>query len=66
MPSHYHTPLDSGARFAANAGSTQPYGVGMPSGNNVKLDWMTGSSGGGAAHNNMPPYQTVYVWQRTA
>ena len=24
------------------------------------------SSGSGEAHNNMPPYLTVYVWQRTA
>nr|DAL21369.1 MAG TPA_asm: baseplate protein [Caudoviricetes sp.] len=26
----------------------------------------TGSSGGGAAHNNMPPYLVVNVWKRTA
>lgn len=25
-----------------------------------------GYSGGSAAHNNMPPYLAVYVWQRTA
>lgn len=24
------------------------------------------SSGGGAAHNNMPPYLAVYVWKRTS
>ena len=24
------------------------------------------STGGGQAHNNMPPYKAVYVWQRTA
>lgn len=24
------------------------------------------SSGGGKAHNNMPPYLTVYMWKRTA
>ena len=24
----------------------------------------TGSTGGGAAHNNMPPYLAVYMWQR--
>ena len=34
-------------------------------------DWgqgnmLTGTTGGGKAHNNMPPYQTVYMWRRTA
>ena len=26
----------------------------------------TGETGGNAAHNNMPPYLAVYMWQRTA
>lgn len=26
----------------------------------------TGGTGGGAAHNNMPAYQTLYAWRRTA
>lgn len=30
------------------------------------MDGNTGSTGGGAAHNNMPPYLAVNVWKRTA
>lgn len=28
--------------------------------------WYTESTGGGQAHNNMPPYLVVYMWQRVA
>ena len=29
-------------------------------------DYITAYSGGGAAHNNMPPFLSVYMWQRVA
>lgn len=32
----------------------------------VGLAGQTGSTGGGQAHNNMPPYLAVYMWKRTA
>ena len=35
--------------------------------NPATLDYMrTGSSGGGWAHNTMPPYLAVYMWKRVA
>lgn len=27
---------------------------------------MTGTTGGGQPHNNMPPYLTIYIWRRIA
>lgn len=42
-----------------NLGIGNTNGTGDPSG-------VTDFKGGNAAHNNMPPYLAVYVWQRTA
>lgn len=30
------------------------------------VTWTTNNSGGGQAHNNMPPYKAVNIWRRTA
>lgn len=32
----------------------------------AETDLSTTSSGGGKAHNNMPPYLSIYMWKRTA
>ena len=58
LPSHTHT---SDAVYAN-------YGTG-PSTGSVML-WGTGQAtvgytGGGQAHNNLPPFKNVYIWERT-
>lgn len=69
MPNHYHD------EYAGNDGgdSSAPSGyIGWPSISSVSdQTWFaklakTSGAGGGAAHNNMPPYLAAYVWQRTA
>lgn len=69
MPNHYHD------EYAGNDGgdSSAPSGyIGWPSiGYTSDKTWFaklakTSGAGGGAAHNNMPPYLAAYVWQRTA
>lgn len=65
MPEHVHT------IYYPNAGG--PYGnanIGYPEDSGTNMTWCaemckTASTGGGAAHNNMPPYLSVYIWKRT-
>ena len=59
MPNHTHsTPVKSGV-YTTMDGSGNTW---VPIYNN---DY-AGYSGGGQAHNNMPPYLAVYMWKRTA
>jgi hypothetical protein len=64
MPSHKHSiwfPNDGGEQSAAigypDTGSKNTYYAEASK---------TSGTGGGSAHNNMPPYLSVYIWKRTA
>ena len=63
MPSHTHR---AGFRFAAPLGTSTTYDAWMYANNMAAGTVSTDSTGGGQAHNNMPPYLVVYMWERTA
>ena len=73
MPSHTHSP-PSWVHYASSGGNNGNYSVTRVTANNgntyVNLTPQTnkdvGYTGGGQAHNNMPPYMKVYMWKRTA
>lgn len=58
MPAHTHSFTEENTRGAGSLGA----GNGDSSFSTVN----TSSTGGGQAHNNMPPYLVVYMWKRTA
>ena len=62
MPSHSHD-VNSGATVFANGGAND---VSQTAGSRTYTYLGINNTGGGQAHNNMPPYKTVYIWERTA
>lgn len=70
MPSHNHAFTDTGRMLMWDSNCSPLYDPSSYNGTdgNIQTTWntMTAYSGGGAAHNNMPPYLTVYMWRRTA
>lgn len=49
-----------------NAGTSHSHGVGTLANSSTTATGSNSSTGGGAAHDNMPPYRCAYCWQRTA
>ena len=60
MPAHAHGIVYLGA----SSGSSGAWGGFVAASGTGIVN--TKSTGGGAAHNNMPPYYVVYMWRRTA
>lgn len=63
MPSHQHSiPYP-------NAAGPEEAAIGYPADSDINKSWgaemcKTRSVGNGVAHNNMPPYLSVYMWER--
>ena len=59
--------LTSGTPSTANTANSIEFNTGACNTNTANSSELTsGSAGGGQAHNNMPPYLSVYVWKRVA
>lgn len=75
MPQHTHTQeqhrhnLGERSVYAGSGAAVALVTYGAGSDNNAVSGYTTATNnntGGGQAHNNMPPYKNVYIWERTA
>ena len=69
MPNHEHAIADLLGQLIASSyqGTTNNYRAGIaPNTGNSNWPYYIAKTGGGGAHNNMPPYYAVYMWRRTA
>lgn len=80
MPSHGHNPANEAGYYGFITNSQKAFTVGdmgVQSGSgryypysttafDISRNSLTGTTGGGKSHNNMPPYLSIYIWKRTA
>lgn len=80
MPSHRHNPANESGYYGFITNSKKAFEVGdmgVQSGSgryypystvafDISRNSLTGTTGGGNSHNNMPPYLSIYIWKRTA
>lgn len=71
IPSHNHTNPSSRIGTSVGTGSAFPSGDENVIGDKASAlygarNTTTGSTGGGGAHNNLPPYIAKYIWQRVS
>ena len=80
MPSHGHNPANEAGYYGFITNSKKAFSIGdmgSQSGSgryypyasaafDISRNTMTGTTGGGESHNNMPPYLSIYIWKRTA
>lgn len=62
IPSHRHSTTSAGSKGKAQSDTSGSSGYAW----NSDSGGYTGYSGGGQAHNNMPPYITAALWRRIA
>lgn len=80
MPSHGHNPANEAGYSGFITNSKKAFSIGdmgAQSGSgryypyasavfDISRNTLTGTTGGGKSHNNMPPYLSIYIWKRTA
>jgi hypothetical protein len=64
IPAHTHVITSQTA--TTGAATSYEHGVLDTSSAEAEATEVTGSTGGGGAHNNMPPYIVCHFWKRTA